>query len=139
MESVGDRWHQIVKKTFTRHPDDVPRISVVLWERLTTELVSIIGDGGFQSIYSRSIYLTSASFPWVAQVLLPPSDEQNGSRFASLGISLQAQDCAKASEASLHLLRTYIDILVLLIGESLTTTILSTAWGNDNLERFHYE
>lgn len=139
MESIGDRWYQVINQTFARQPDDVHGISVVLWERLTSELVSIIGTGGFQSIYTRSVHLTSASFPWITQVLPFPSAEKNGSRFTGLGISLHAQDNASASEASLYLLKTYIDILILLIGESLTTAILRAAWGNESLEGFHYE
>jgi hypothetical protein len=100
-------------------------VTIHLWERLASELISIIGEGGFQSLYSRSIHLTNVTFPWL---VLSHSSQQTDSRFAGLKISLEGRDFTEASEASIALLITFIDILALLIGEPLTTSILRSAW-----------
>ena len=114
-----------------QRPDAMVEVSVHLWERLAIELISIIGEGGFQSLYSRSIHLASATYPWLAPSRIP---QQTKSRFEGLKISLEGQDPAKASEASITLLTTFVDILAVLIGELLTTSILRSAWGDDALD-----
>jgi hypothetical protein len=114
-----------------QRPDAVADVSMHLWGKLADELISIIGEGGFQSLYKRSLHLTSATFPWME---INPPLLQNGSRFAGLQNCLEGQDSAEAGEASTALLITFIDILALLIGELLTSSILRMAWGDDALD-----
>ena len=111
-----------------RRPEAVVGVTIDLWERLAAELIAIIGEGGFQSLYARSVHLASAIFPWM--VLSHPW-QQTDSRFADLKKSLEAREFEEASEASIALLTTFVDILALLIGEHLTTSILHSAWGDD--------
>lgn len=111
-----------------RRPEAVPDMSVQLWEQLAKELILLIGEGGFQSLYERSVHLAKGAFPWlVASGPSQPGDP----RFTSLKISLAGRDRTEASEASIALLITFIDILASLIGELLTTSILRSAWGDD--------
>ncbi|MDB5762081.1 MAG: hypothetical protein JWQ21_1076 [Herminiimonas sp.] len=121
----------MIRRAVTRRPEAILDVTVNLWERLASELISIIGEGGFQSLYSRSMHLTSATFPWL--VLSHPWQRAD-SRFADLKISLEGRDFPEASEASITLLITFIDILALLIGEHLTTSMLRLAWGDDALD-----
>lgn len=114
-----------------QRPEAIADVSIYLWEKLAHELISIIGEGGFQSLFKRSLHLTSATFPWMA---IDPPLLQNGSRFAGLKICLEGQNSAEAGEASTALLITFIDILALLIGELLTSSILRLAWGDDALD-----
>lgn len=111
-----------------RRPDAVVDVSLLLWEQLARDLSSIIGERGFHSLYKRSLLLTIARFPWleVAGLTSP-----NVSNFADLKLCLAAQDPAHAGEASSALLITFIDILAVLIGELLTSSILRSAWGDD--------
>ncbi len=111
-----------------RRPDAVVDVTIHLWERLATELIMIVGDGGFQSLYSRSLHLTGAAFPWMATA---HPQQAADARFAGLRSSLEGQDAKKAGEASIALLATFIGILSALIGELLTTSILRAAWGDD--------
>jgi hypothetical protein len=60
--------------------------------------------------------------------------QRTDSRFPDLKISLEGRDFAEAGEASIALLIAFIDILALLIGELLTTSILRAAWGDDALD-----
>lgn len=114
-----------------QRPEAVVETSTQLWEKLARELVSIIGEGGFQSLYKRSLHLTSATFPWVTADSTSPKSSDG---FASLKKCLAEQDAATAGEASAALLITFIDILALLIGEHLTSSILCLAWGDDALD-----
>lgn len=114
-----------------QRPEAIVDVSIHLWGRLAHELVSIIGEGGFQSLYKRSLHLTVATFPWMASC---SSSIPNGSGFTELKECLAAQDSNNAGEASTALLITFIDILALLIGELLTSSILRLAWGDDALD-----
>ena len=113
-----------------QRPEAILDVTVNLWDRLASELISIIGEGGFQSLYLRSVHLTNVTFPWL--VLSHPS-QQTDSRFAGLKMSLEGRDITEATGASITLMITFIDILALLIGDLLTTSILRSAWGDDAL------
>lgn len=121
----------MIRRAVTQRPEAIAEVTVHLWERLARELISIIGEGGFQSLFSRSIRLTSVTFPWIMECDPP---HKTAPRFAGLRISLGGRSFEEASEASIFLLITLIDILTLLIGDPLTTSILSSAWGNDALD-----
>lgn len=101
--------------------------AIKLWEQMAVQIISIVGEDGFDSLYARSIFLNQATFPWLAANPLPKAEQ----RFAELKASLKGQAPAQASEANSLLLITFTDILASLIGESLTTRILHLAWGDD--------
>lgn len=105
-------------------------LSLRLWERLAAELISIIGESGFQSLYSRSVRLTSARFPWLALSRASETDAP----FAGLTASLDKQNLTDASEASIALLVTFIDTLSVLIGDGVTNGVLHAAWSIVGLE-----
>lgn len=114
-----------------QRPEAIVDVSIHLWETLAHELVSIIGEGGFQSLYKRSLHLTAATFPWMTSCF---SSKPNDAGFVELKKCLAEQDSTNAGEASTALLITFIDILVLLIGELLTSSILRLAWDDDVLD-----
>lgn len=130
MATINIQRQEMIRRAVTQRPDAVLEVTVHLWERLAYELISIIGEGGFQSLYSRSVLLTSAAFPWM--VLSHPW-QRTDSRFEDLKIGFEGKDVTQTSEASVTLLTTFIDILAVLIGELLTTSILRSAWGDDAL------
>jgi hypothetical protein len=120
----------MITNAVMQRPDAIVDTTIHLWERFAAELILIIGEGGFQSLYSRSLHLTGATFPWMtAEHATQPAE----SRFAGLRASLAGRDAKEAGEASIALLATFIDILSVLIGELLTTRILRSAWGDDAL------
>ncbi|MHB1592283.1 MAG: hypothetical protein ACYCTW_12250 [Sulfuricella sp.] len=124
--------HQIIISLTEGHTEKVADAAINLWEPMATQIISIVGEGGFNSLYARSVFLTQSSFPWLAASSLSP---QNDCRFAELKTSLEGQTPAQASAASSLLLLTFTDILAALIGEQLTTRILRSAWGNDASDR----
>jgi hypothetical protein len=110
-----------------RHRPEAPgAASVLLWAGLATELSLIIGARGFESLFSRSLILAGAKFPW----LLQRPQQAAGDPFELLASSLHARDPAEAQAASAALLNIFTDTLILLIGELLTNSILHKAWGD---------
>lgn len=97
--------------------------AVFLWERIAAKIISLVGEGGFNALYARSIFLCQSAFPWLASGMLPAQPEY---RFAKLKASLEAQAPEQANAAQRLLLITFIDILATLIGERLTEHILSS-------------
>jgi hypothetical protein len=112
------------------HAEKAADAAINLWEQMATEIISVVGEGGFNSLYARSVFLTRPTFPWLAAGALPPQVDH---RFAGLKMSLEGQTPAQASEANRLLLTTFTDILAALIGEQLTTSILRLAWGSEEL------
>ena len=104
------------------------QVTIRLWERLAPELISIIGEGGFKPLYARSVRLTSVRYPWLAHAAASAGDD---GRFAPLQAHLQAQDLVQASEGSMVLFNTFLDLLASLIGEALTTHLLQSAWSQE--------
>lgn len=107
-----------------RTPREPAVIALQLWQQLGSQLTSTIGRGGFNALFSRSLHITNSEFPWLSAHVLSSSDEQ----FAELKNDLAKQSAAEAYKASNALLLTFTDILASLIGESLTTDIINSAW-----------
>jgi hypothetical protein len=130
MAIIDNQRHQKIKYIIMQQPDAVVSVTLHLWECLSHELSSIIGEGGFQSLLARSAHLTRKAFPWID---LGPTSAPTASRFVNLKNCLEEQDCESACNASIALLNTFIDILIALIGEPITASILHSAWGNDSM------
>jgi hypothetical protein len=120
--------HQLIKNLTTKRHEKGADAVVDLWMQMAARLILIIGAGGFDSLYARSVFLSQSRYPWLAACSGPP---QFNHRFADLKISLQAQSPTLAREANCLLLITFTDILASMIGERLTTRILDSAWGID--------
>jgi len=124
------RWH-LMQEALMRRPEAVVPTTIRLWEQLAPELISIIGEGGFEPIYARSLQQAAKQYPWMAKVvLLPPGI----AHFTGLQDCLEAQDLIQATQASALLFTTFLDILASLIGEELTTHLLQVAWRLDTPE-----
>ncbi|MFI3157163.1 MAG: hypothetical protein QX199_13500 [Methylococcaceae bacterium] len=132
METSDLLRHRLIKTLMAQQPEKVADAGINLWELMASQIISIIGDAGFSSLYARSVFLTQSSFPWLAAGSLRPQAEY---RFAELKVSFEGQTPEQADEANILLLITFTDILAALIGEQLTTSILRSAWGIDASHR----
>ena len=97
------------------------------WERVTTQFAPLIGEGGVGVLYARSLHLTRLRFPWLAVAQEP---RRTDSLYADLRLSLERRDPNESREAVSALMVTFAELLKALIGETLTTRILSSAWAN---------
>lgn len=120
--------HQLIERLMARHPEKVADAAIDLWEQMATQIISIVGEDGFNSLYARSVFLAQPTFPWLTASSVA---QQNDQRFAELKKGLEGQTPSQAREANSLLLLTFTGILAALIGEPLTTRILCSAWGDD--------
>lgn len=132
METGNLLRHQIIINIMAQHTEKFADVEINLWEQMATQIISIVGEAGFNSLFARSIFLTQSTYPWLAASSESPHTDQ---RFAELKTSFEGQMPAQVSDANSLLLITFTDILAALIGEQLTTRILRSAWGNDLWDR----
>lgn len=102
--------------------------AIQLWELLATHIVSILGEDGFDSLYTRSLFLAQPEFPWIDARL---AASKATSRFGGLKRFLKKQTPDQVNKANETLLHTFIGIMASLIGDELTIGILRSAWGNN--------
>lgn len=126
METGDAQWVLLIDGAIARSTGDL--IDGVLWKKLANQLLPIIGEGGFLSLYARSLYLSRAVFDW-----LPTDGGLDAIElvFAKLQICLRERDAVEVSQASRMLLLKFITILASLIGTSLMTNIIARAWDDD--------
>jgi hypothetical protein len=126
VESAALLRQQIIASLMAQQPENVADTATDLWEKLADEIISIVGEAGFNSLYERSVHLAQPTFPWLPPCPSPP---QAHYRFAELRTHLADQTPAHACAANSLLLTSFTDILASLIGEQLTASILRSAWG----------
>jgi len=112
----------------TQHTGNRVDAAVHLWEQMAAQIISIVGEDGFNSLYARSAFLARRTFPWLTGEPLPSPAAQ---RFAELRKSFEGRAPAQTSAANSLLLVTFTDIVVSLIGEEMTASILDSAWGGE--------
>ncbi|MES1980953.1 MAG: hypothetical protein V4443_00620 [Pseudomonadota bacterium] len=128
MESQALLRQQIIKNFIAQHTENAADAAITHWEQLAAQIISIVGNDGFNSLYARSLFITQSIFAWLAAGSLSP---QTDHRFAELKISFKGRPAEQVSEANTLLLLNFTDILASLIGEEFTTTILCLAWNID--------
>lgn len=127
MESLALLRQQIIASLMAQQPENIADTAVDHWEKLAGELISIVGEAGFNSLFERSVHLAQPTFPWLPLYPAPPHAQH---RFTELGTRLAEQTPADARTAHNMLLTLFTDILASLIGEQLTSSILRSAWGD---------
>jgi len=128
METTDQLRHQLIERLMAQRTEKVADAAISFWKPLATQIVLLVGEVGFDSLYARSVFVAQSQFPWLAAHPLSPQADQ---RFAELKASLEGQITGQARAANGLLLITFTDILAALIGEQLTAGILRSAWGNN--------
>lgn len=129
MPTIRMQRHQTIERLTSQHPDMEVDSLIVLWVQLAAQITLIVGEGGFDSLYARSVFLSQSQPPFHGLMANAPT-ARSDQRFAHLKASLQSQPLAIAIEGNRFLLVTFTDILASLIGEPLTASILESAWGS---------
>ena len=120
----------MIRHMVLRDPERALAASIELWRTLALHLTAIIGEGGFESMYARSLHKASVRYPWLASPVAGPPDVI----FSDLSRRLQERGMPEAGQASAALLTIFIDTLIVLIGQPVTTSILRAAWGDDAVD-----
>lgn len=129
MEGLTLQRQQIIASLMAQQPENIADAAMGHWQQLADEIISIIGEAGFASLYERSLHMAQSTFPWLPSGISPPQPGHSH-RFVELGARLAEQTPAHARAAHSLLLTVFTDILASLIGEQLISSILYSAWGN---------
>lgn len=119
--------HQLIETLTAQDHEKAADMVITLWQQIASQIISIIGERGFKSLYVRSVFINLSKFSWLASY--NPKAEINN-QFTELKICLEMQTPDQIKEINNQLLITLTDILASLIGEPLTTNILCMAWGD---------
>jgi hypothetical protein len=130
MEKIGVLRHRSIESLTSQQAEKTADAAIELWEQVATQIIAVVGVGGFDSLYARSVFLAQANFPWLTAGAESPQPER---RFAQLKARLESATPALASAANCQLLLIFTDTLVSLIGEPLTARLLDSAWGHHAL------
>jgi hypothetical protein len=99
--------------------------ALALWQRLCSQLAPIIGDGGVQALYARTLHLQRITLSREAAATL--AAEAPGS-FLALKLCLEGRETAPTLEAAVAFLHTFSTLLNNLIGDALTARLLNPVW-----------
>ena len=100
-------------------------MAVAIWKDVGIALSPIIGQTGVAALFKRSIHLTRSAHPCLAAVL---DDHAQPGELATLQAVLAQQTHAAAVAANIALLQNFQDLLISLIGLSLTERLLRPVW-----------
>jgi DNA-binding GntR family transcriptional regulator len=90
-------------------------------------LQPIIGDKGVAALFDRSLGLSAAAFPWLAQ---GPAGGLAGADPAALKALLAAQPASEAVAGGNALLQSFHELLASLVGRPLTDRLLRSVWAH---------
>jgi len=99
--------------------------TVSLWPQVSARLAPVIGARGVDILFSRTLYLASRSFPFLA---IAGNRGRDTAPLETLRARIGQQDAPVAAAASLELLFTFTVLLATLIGDSLTDRMLGPVW-----------
>jgi hypothetical protein len=129
MSTRQTQWHAILEDVLAQYDRRDAKVlalaAITRWEQLTSRLTPLLGPDSVYLIYRRSLDLNKAIFPWL------PMDSSNSSfkvRFNELRLCLEEQPVDDSLRANFALLFTFVEVLAALIGESLTTVFLRSAF-----------
>jgi hypothetical protein len=103
----------------------VAALAVAIWKDAGAALSPIIGRQGVDALFKRSIYLTRSAHPCLAAVF---DDQVQHGALAALQYVLAQQASAAAVAANISLLQNFQNLLISLIGLSLTERLLRPVW-----------
>lgn len=100
---------------------DPSATATATWQAIDRALRPVLGSRGVEALYWRSLHLAAASHPWLA-----PGDEAAGPGMdlAALAATLAGQEAAAAESGGRAMLDHLRQLLVSLVGASLTARLL---------------
>lgn len=109
----------------TPDANTVAEATISTWHQVAVQLIPVIGVGGVEVIFNRSLHLTCTAFPWLT---ILGDHRDSAVLLANIKTRLTGHKPDAAAEASYTLLVTFVELLTTLIGESLTERLLSSVW-----------
>ncbi len=109
------------------NPDSslVAQITISTLDKIATQLEPMIGLHGVEVLFSRSLYLAGKEFSW----LIPTDNRlEKAMLITFINEHLKACELNEATKTSYTLLATVTELLISLIGISLTNRLLEPVW-----------
>ncbi|MGM0648791.1 MAG: hypothetical protein ACQESZ_10455 [Bacteroidota bacterium] len=132
MESNDNNlFREAIKRTILTHRGDsgeseaIADAAVTTWLAMTAQLEPVLGFQGVNVLFRRAIYVTKTTFP---DLVISNFNEESVNLIPDLKAYLAGCEATDALEAACILLETFTKLLAALIGESLTSRLLSKAW-----------
>ncbi|MDP3082928.1 MAG: hypothetical protein Q8N44_04445 [Rubrivivax sp.] len=96
-----------------------------IWEEIDDALTPILGPRGMAALYKRSLHLAASAHPWLAA-----ADENDPPAVgpAALKSALARRSSTSAAAGGNAFLQTFHELLVTLVGASLTERLLRPVW-----------
>jgi hypothetical protein len=107
-----------------RSTDAVADRAVWLWERLANQLIPLIGQMGFESLYARAVHFSQSECRGISIYRLG----QETGFLQKLREDLLCLEYDIAARCVTVLLTRFIELVAAMIGEALTGHILQSAW-----------
>ncbi|MDR3578710.1 MAG: hypothetical protein P4L44_01965 [Oryzomonas sp.] len=129
--SPTDSYRKTIRIVLADRAGDAPGASAIAeaaigtWQQVAAQIVPVIGIGGANVLFNRSLHLTCTTFPWLT---IPGDHRDSTVLLANLKEQLAGREPDAAAEASYTLLVTFIELLMSMIGDSLTERLLSSVW-----------
>lgn len=102
---------------------DIAASTTATWQAIDRALQPILGRRGVEALYWRSLQLAAGSHPW----LVDDSESADGAMdLTALASAVAGQDAESADAGCRALLDHFKDLLVSLVGASLTDRLLAT-------------
>ncbi|UKE70005.1 MULTISPECIES: hypothetical protein [Xanthomonas translucens group] len=98
------------------------------WQQIEQALTPILGARGVAALFKRALFLTKGGFPWLhdAFVAIEASSEHNA--LDIFRVVLSQQSAATAAAGAGAFLSTFHDVLISMIGATLTERLLQSVW-----------
>lgn len=125
------RHHARIVELLKNSSIPIAKGNMELWKSLSSELIAIIGETGFQSLYQRCLHQVQRDHPFlnVADTMSPsPSSVSMQAQFLFMREQLQHYSEEECLQLSLILIDRFINLLSSLIGEELCDVVLLSAW-----------
>lgn len=130
MENSEPRRQQIVDLIGSMPDTEAGGGVIALFVPLRLQLASLVSEDGFSFLFARSLHQTAQRYQWIDAAA---SKVISAEALNDLRAILMQRTHEEALAAGTFLLLNFIELVASLIGESLTVSILRSAWGNDAL------
>ena len=124
MATDEDRLRELVEQTLSASLDDGVEVSIALLRSMLHALVEIVGEQGTDLLLQRVVHRVTNKYSWFQ---LGSSTPRVDPGLAALRACLEMQKPMQVHAANMLFFGTLIDILISLIGDHLTTSILNSA------------
>lgn len=104
---------------------EIADTAVAIWRDIESALAPVVGQRGVAGLYRRSLFLATATHPWLAgthDLVLTTVDT------SALRRQLAQQSNAEAAAGAGALFQTFYELLSTLVGSSLTERLLRPVW-----------